>query len=218
MPEKGIEGGPMAKLRPPRGGDVGLTKLFPVERLFRPAGGMPKRTAIPGRKTTVRGIKRGPRLERTINQQQAWRSASKARDELHRRLVRDVANGGRLPRGKRTVITGATDPSTGLSAAGHNFKAGPDGWGCAEKNALDNLNTLRRQQGKHPDLEPHQVDYTNATNVTDRTGQAVDPPGFEKPICQRMCQGETLPDQYPDGVRYEAGGPWDDLTTHHRRR
>lgn len=203
-------------VRPPRGAAKGLTKMFPVGKLLRPAGGLRKGAQVAGRKTAVKGINQPSKMVRKLNQRQAWKRASEARDDLHRQLARDVAEGRRLPRGQKTVITGATDPSTGMSAGGHNFAA-DGGWGCAEKNALDNLNAMRRRDGLPP-LEAHQVDFTKATNVTDRAGNMVDPPGFEKPICSRWCQDETYPEQFPDDVRYETGGTWDDMTTHGRRR
>lgn len=204
-------------VKPPRGAGKALGKIFPVERLLRHADGMPKGAKVAGKKTSVEGVTKPSKMTRKLNQRQAWKRAAEARDDLHRKLAADVADGKRLPRGQKTVITGATDPSTGLSAGGHNFGAG-GGWGCAEKNALDNLNDLRRKNGHHPDLEPHQVDFSQATNVTDRDGNLVPPPGFEKPICSAWCQGKTLPDQYPNGVRYESPGQWDDLTRHSRRQ
>ena len=102
-----------------------------------------------------------------------WRRASEARDETHRRFVRDAhadQDGNRLGHQlvhknlKNKKVTSATDPETGPSAGGVNGSA-RGGWGCAEKNALDNLDALRAERGLDP-LEPYQVDFTRAHQIS----------------------------------------------------
>jgi hypothetical protein len=193
----------------------GLTKVFPVGKLLRPAGGLRKH--IPGKAGRKAAGDAAGKSKRVIHQQEAWQRAAKARDDLHRKLAKEAREG---PNGQRLddkfakknlkenrVVTGATDPETGLSAGGASHSAGGD-WGCAEQNALKNLNDLRGERGLDP-LEPHQVDFSKAER-TSLNG----PPGEEMPICRSWCQRETNPEQYPDGVKYEgssgpAESPWE---------
>lgn len=195
----------------------GLTKVFPVGKLLRRTGGLRKGADIPAKAGNKAARNAATKGKRVISQQEAWRRAAKARDDMHRKLAKEAREG---PGGRRwtpddaetklkktRVVTGATDPETGLSAGGHSFKADGD-WGCAEKNALDNLNKMRGERGLDP-LEPHQVDFTNAQQT-----RLNGPPGDEMPICRSWCQRYTDPEQYPDGVKYEGSygpneSPWE---------
>jgi hypothetical protein len=195
----------------------GMTKVFPVGKLLRPAGGLRKGADIPARAGNKAARDAATKGKRVISQQEAWQRAAKARDDLHRKLAKEAREG---PNGQRLndkyaelklrqnrVVTGATDPETGMSAGGHSFKAGGD-WGCAEKNALDNLNKMRADRGLDP-LEPHQVDFSKAER-TSLNG----PPSEEMPICRSWCQRQTNPEQYPDNVKYEGSAgpnesPWE---------
>lgn len=236
------------------------TKIFPVGKLFRRAGGRRRGDPIVGREG---GRRAGNQGRREISQQEGWRRAAEARDDAHRRLVRDsreAAEGAarkeardrarRLDKArqkalrtgragdwdkvrqlegqqirnqrdmdelvddlhatnmkKHSVVTGATDPETGLSAGGYSGSAG-GGWGCAEKNALDNLNAMRAERGMSP-LEPTQVDFSKAEWT-----RTIGPPSDQAPICRSWCQRLTHPEQYPDDIKYQGStvdgeSPWE---------
>lgn len=191
----------------------GLVKIFPVEKLIRPANGLARHADDAAAKASRRGTKAARKAgpsNRVIHQQQAWKQAADERDRLHRELA---DQGPRAVKEHKTV-TGCTDPETGLSAGGHSSPAGGR-WGCAEKNALDNLNAKRAERGLDP-LEPHQVDYCKAAK-TSTSG----PPSSEMPICKTYCQEQTTPDQFPNGTKYYGSdgvseSPWDQLASGRR--
>ena len=181
------------------------------------------------------------RRPRTYSQRHGWRRAQQARDELHDSIVRDkqrikhlhkrlqsppkpsraerirlqneIRRIGDRGRGKAKTVTAATDPETGITRAGRNHDALPDanGWGCAEKMALDEINAARAAMTPpRRALEPHEVDFSEAIEVGKNVGDRV-----QKPV-DAACQSRTNPDQFPDGTQFYDGGP-DDTRTWGRR-
>jgi hypothetical protein len=192
----------------------GATKVFPIGKLLRPAGGLSKGADEAAGKIGREAAEKTGKRTRKISQEEAWKRAREARDDMHRKLAADARrgpDGNPLSNSKtkermrhRNAVTGCTDPNTGLSAGGHNVAA--DGsWGCAEKNALDNLNAKRRAADPNArDLEPHEVDFCEA-NKPSHNG----PPSDNKPICRDWCQERTDPEQYPNDTPYEGSTPDD---------
>jgi hypothetical protein len=145
----------------------------------------------------------------------AMDAARRERDKLHAELagktkaerkayLRDRDDVPRRPsKNGPGVVTGATDPETGISKAGTNHaSANPPRGGCAEDDALDRINAERAAMT--PPREPlqrNQVYYSEANQL--------DQPG-EMPICKRNCQEVTDPKQYPDGVSHMQPGRWGD--------
>ena len=92
--------------------------------------------------------------------------------------------------GKRVAtVTGGYNVDTGQVAAGCSSG---DGTMCAEDDVVQQLGG-----------DPSKVRFTEATRP--RTGGEV-------PVCIR-CQAKYSPDQFPEGVGYDEGGPWDALQT-----
>lgn len=151
------------------------------------------------------------RQVRRMTPDEAWKASREARDKLHEELrqksnkeLRDL-HGSKKKR--VTVVTGATDPESRITVAGHNRAAksadGSGDWGCAERDALDKLNAERRAQGYTRDLRPDEVYYSEAREL--RSG---DPSYVEKPICARYCQTNIPRGQFPPGTTPEPGGAW----------
>lgn len=135
--------------------------------------------------------------------------ARRKRDELHDQLagknkaqrkewLREHRPGKTPSKNGPSSVTGAYDPDADVSGAGTTFRdraRSPLG-GCAEDDALDEINKQRDAMGLPP-KQRHEVVYTEAYRINDDTK-----PGeyIEEPICKRNCQEVTDPKQYPHDV------------------
>jgi hypothetical protein len=202
----------------------GAFKVFPVGKLLRRAKGL-RDNADEAATAARRGVD-PPKRTRNISQEEAWKRARKARDDAHTDLVakkkrikeieKELAGPPKPDKkraselkaeqasyagvGRAQTVTGATDPETGISAGGwnHKPKADAEGWGCAEKMALDTVNAERAKQGLPP-LSAKEVDFSDA--------RAVRPDGtYEQKPVDGWCQNRTDPEQFPDDIQYFPGG------------
>jgi hypothetical protein len=179
--------------------------IRPVKKRFAKSA---DEVAGAGKKTATRRL--------PLSKKDAMDAARKERDKLHDELagktkaerkewLRNREDVGRKPsKNGPGVVTGATDPETGISKAGTNHaSANPPRGGCAEDDALDRINAERAAMTppKEP-LNRNQVYYSEASTLDQ-------PPG-EMPICNRNCQEVTVPKQYPDGVAHMSPGRWDE--------
>ncbi|WP_460523311.1 hypothetical protein [Flindersiella endophytica] len=144
--------------------------------------------------------------------------ARRKRDELHDQLagktkaerkewLRQNRPGKTPSKNGPSSVTGAYDPDADVSGAGTTFRdrANSPLGGCAEDDALDQINKQRADMGLPP-KERHEVVYTEAYRINDDTR-----PGdyIEEPICKRNCQEVTDPKQYPDNVGSQHQRPND---------
>lgn len=194
-------------------------RVFPVGKLLRRVKGL-RSKVDDAAMAAKRGVPK-PGRPRKIQQRKTWDMARESRDKLHDDVVaskkrmqeiRDELNGTPKPsdarrrelngelqehagRGRAESVTGATDPSTGITGAGYNHKpTPPERWGCAEKGALDDINRQRADRGLPP-LKSDEVDFSEARVV--RTDGVYE----EKPI-DGWCQNRTNPEQYPNDVLF----------------
>lgn len=145
-------------------------------------------------------------VKKFITKRQSIKAAREARDQAARKLrpmsrserkawLRSRKPLGQNPSKRGPVsVTGATDPETGISRAGVNHKSNlpsPRG-GCAEDDALDQINKARADMGLPP-KDRNQVYYSEAEDLDG-------PAGTEFPICNRNCQDVSDPKQYPPGT------------------
>jgi hypothetical protein len=203
----------------------GAIKVFPVGKLLRRAKGL-RNNADEAATAARRGVD-PPRRPRNYTEE-CWKRARKERDDAHADLVakkqrlkdieRELAGPPKPDKkraselraeqasyagvGKAQTVTGATDPETGISKAGWNHKPkdGSEGWGCAEKMALDEVNAARAALNPpKPPLDAKDVDFSDAREIM--------PDGSykQKPV-DGWCQNRTNPEQFPDDVEYYPGG------------
>ena len=181
MGKRGVSAGVVAK----------GAKVFPVGKLLRRAKGL--RTKADEAVTAGRRGVSPPTRPRRHGQAKNWRDARAARDRAHDRA---------------TTVTGATDPETGITRTGHNGPGDDDGWGCAERYALEEINKARAEMvpPKGP-LKPNEVDYSEALDIGE-VGDRV-----QKPV-DGACQRRTDPEQFPNDTQYypndqsNRGGGW----------
>lgn len=215
----------MAKGKAAANAAEGAFKVFPVGKLLRRADGL-RNGADEAAMAARRGVP-PPTRARKLTQQEGWAKARKARDDAHADLVakkkrlkeieKELAGPPKPDKkraselkaeqasyagvGRAQTVTGATDPETGISKAGwnHKPKPGSDGWGCAEKMALDEINAERaRMTPPRPPLDAKDVDFSEAREVRpDGTYQ-------QKPV-DGWCQNRTNPEQFPDNIEYYPG-------------
>lgn len=214
----------MAKGKAAANAAEGAFKVFPVGKLLRKAKGL-RDNADEAATAARRGVD-PPKRTRTLTQEDSWARARQARDKAHDDLVKKKARLKEIEKelagppkpdkkraselkaeqasyagvGRAQTVTGATDPETGISKGGwnHKPKEGSEGWGCAEKMALDEINAERARRGLGP-LDAKDVDFSEAREVRpDGTYQ-------QKPV-DGWCQNRTNPEQFPDGIEYYPGG------------
>jgi hypothetical protein len=202
-------------------------KVFPVGKLLRRVKGL-RSKADEAAMAARRGVS-PPTRPRRVGQPKNWRAARTARDDAHDALVRKKnelfdlkakLNDPNTPQaekdaiarrlrsgefegvGRAKTVTGATDPETGITRTGHNGPGDADGWGCAEKYALDAINEERaRMVPPKRALNPDEVDFSEALAVGDNVGDRI-----QKPV-DGACQRRTNPEQFPNGTEFYTNDP-----------